>query len=179
MHEYFQRDGSRFRYPADLIQREFTCQHYLRKAGSLEKANLFRRAIIRLRAGVKRDRRQVQPGNPHILYDQGICSGMPKIPDHPFGFLQLLFFQDRVERNVDTGSIQVGIIAKLAYIFQRIAGSGTRTELGRTDIDRIGTVINRFHPTIKVFSRRKKFYRTGFRLHAIISYFLITNRPTC
>ena len=128
---------------------------------------------------MKRNRRQVQPGNPHILNDQGIRPDTPEIPDHPFGFFQLIFFQDRVERNIDTGSIQVGIPAKLTYIFQRVAGSRTRTELGRTDIDGIGTVINRFNPAIEVFSRREKFYRTGFCLHAIISYFLITNHPTC
>ena len=119
---------------------------------------------------MKRNRRQVQPGNPHILNDQGIRPDTPEIPDHPFGFFQLIFFQYRVKRNIDAGAIQMRILAKLTYIIQRVAG---------TDIDGIGTVINRFNPAIEVFSRREKFYRTGFCLHAIISYFLITNHPTC
>lgn len=104
---------------------------------------------------MKRNRRQVQPGNPHILNDQGIRPDTPEIPDHPFGFFQLIFFQYRVKRNIDAGAIQMRILAKLTYIIQRVAGSRTRTELGRTDIDGIGTVINRFNPAIEVFSRRE------------------------
>ena len=73
----------------------------------------------------------------------------PEIPDHPFGFFQLIFFQYRVKRNIDAGAIQMRILAKLTYIIQRVAGSRTRTELGRTDIDGIGTVINRFNPAIE------------------------------
>lgn len=50
VHKYFQRNGSRFRCPANLVQRQFTCQNHLCKACGFEETDLFRCAVVRLRA---------------------------------------------------------------------------------------------------------------------------------
>ena len=126
----------------------------MRETYLLQESHLLRRTVIRLRTGVQGDRRKVQLGDTHVLNDQGIRPGLVKLPDHLLGLCQLLFFQDSVQGHVNTSRIEMGVIAKLPYIVQRITGGGTGSELRGTDIHGIGAMVNRLPAANQILSGR-------------------------
>ena len=60
------------------------------------------------------------------MRDKGIDTGFVELTDQIFGFAQFIVIENGVERDVDAGAIQMGKIANVAYVFDGVAGCGTR-----------------------------------------------------
>ena len=88
-----QRIGTHRVYTTYLIDRQFAGQHHLSESGIRQKADLFYRAVIHLRTGMQRDGRQIKLSQTHILNNERIYSYPIQIPNHSFGFLQLVIAQ--------------------------------------------------------------------------------------
>ena len=59
----------------------------------------------------------------------------------------------------------MGIGNKLGYVVNRIASRGACSEMGRANIDGVGTTTDGFDATGQVFGRRQQFYATGSDFH--------------
>ena len=88
-----QRIGTCRMHTTYLIDRQFAGQHHLSESGIRQKADLFYRAVIHLRTGMQRDGRQIKLSQTHILNNERIYSYPIQIPNHSFGFLQLVIAQ--------------------------------------------------------------------------------------
>ena len=119
MHENLQQNlRTSFVNTMNILQRQFTRQHHLPETGFCQETHLLHRTVIHLGTGVQRNRRQIQAGDSHILHNQCINTRTIQIPDHSLRFLQFLFFQNRIDRDVNPGIIQMGMSHQSRYIFQ-------------------------------------------------------------
>ena len=113
---------------------------------------------------MKRNRGEVHFEQGQILCDEGIDTGFVKLTDHLFGFAQFIVVENGVERDVDAGAIQMGKIANVAYVFDRVAGCGTRPEGGASYIYGIRAATNGFESGFRIFGGTKQFYGSHWRV---------------
>ena len=149
---------------AQLTQGEFTRNHDLRIARSLQELGFFGRARVHLCGGVKRNWGEIHFEQSQILRDEGIDTGFVELTDHHFGFAQFIVVENGVERDVDARAIQVGKIANATYIFDRVSGCGTRPEGGASYIYGVRAATNGFESGFRIFGGTKQFYGSHWRV---------------
>ena len=161
MYKYFQRNfGTSFVYLPYFTNRQFPCQNNLTEARFPEELHPFRCSIVHLRTGMKRYRRKIQFRDSHILHNQSIHANPIQGVDHLFRLFQFFFFQNRIDRDINTCIIQVSMFYQRFDIFQRIHSRCTGAKFRCTDIYGICSVIDSFDTTFQILRRGEKFYFT-------------------
>ena len=88
---------------------------------------------------------QRHPPQGHVLHDQRIDTRGDQLAGLPFGLLQFVVPQQRVERGVDPYAEAVGVLRDAGDLLRRIARGLPGPELRTADIDGVGTVIHGGH----------------------------------
>ena len=135
----------------NLFQSQFASQHHLTESRLRQEAHFLRRAVIHLRAGMKRNGRQVEAGNAHILHDERIYADAVQVPNHRLGIFQLLILQNGIHRHVNARPIQMRITHQFRDVLQRVSRSGTRPEAGCPDIHGVRPMVDSLYPARQVF----------------------------
>ena len=102
----------------NLVQRQLTGQYHLTETGLGQEFHFLRRAVVHLCTGMQRNRGQIQTGDSHVLYDEGIHPHPVQIPNHFLGICQFLFLQDGIDSHVNAYAIQMGITHQGLNVFQ-------------------------------------------------------------
>ena len=144
---------------ASLIQ--LARQHDLRQAGVLQKARLFRRADVGLRAGVQLHGRQVELQQAHVLDDERVGAGLVQLPGELARRLQLVVAQDGVEGDEDACVKAVRVARQPLDVGQRVAGAGTGAETGAANVDGVGAVVDGFDADVRIARGAEQFKLVG------------------
>ena len=91
---------------------------------------------------MKRDGRQVELEQLHILHNQCIDASIPTVVDQLSGTLQLIFVKQSVQRHIHLGIIQGRMAAEAFNVLDAIASLLAGAEVGATDINGIGTMVD-------------------------------------
>jgi len=150
---------------ARMLQIQLARQHDLRQAYVLQKAGLFRRADVRLRAGVQLQRRQVQLQQAHVLDDERIRPGLVHLPGHLARVLQLVVAQDGVQGNEDAAVEPVGVADEPLQLAQVVAGGGARSEGRAADVDGIRAMVHGLDADVGIARGREQFKQVGLQGH--------------
>ena len=104
-------------------------------------------------AGVQLNGRQIKFKQPHVLHDQGVCTGFPALPDKAARSFQFIVTQNGIECNQHAGIEAVRMSGQAFDIRQGIAGIGTAA-----NIYGIRTVLDGGHAEIGISGGREQFY---------------------
>ena len=91
MDEKFQRHGGLLPNLANLFKAQLATQNNLTKPQLFKELYLFHAQVVALRAGMKRDGRQVELQELHILHDQCIDTDVPAVVNQLSCALYLIF----------------------------------------------------------------------------------------
>ena len=69
------------------------------------------------------------------------------------GIVEFVIEDNGINRCVDLRLELMSVLAQLAYVIDAVANSGTGAELGRTDVDSIGSVVDGRYPVFQVLGR--------------------------
>ncbi len=152
-------------YIADLVQVQLTRQHNLRKTHVGKKLRLFHGTDIALGTGMQFNWRDIQLQYAHVLYDQGINTGLVEIGDQTLRRLQFIIMKNGVQGDEHFRPKAVGERHKPGYVAQAVTGVMAGTEAWATDIDGISTVKDRFTGYVGVAGRTQKFKMMGVQAH--------------
>lgn len=78
----------------------------------------------------------------HVLNKNGINTCFSQIAEHLFHLVQFFLVKNGIDRHIYLGPKGMGIGAQLPNILKTITCSSTGTEVGRPNIDSIGTVVD-------------------------------------
>ena len=113
---------------------------------------------------MKRDGRQVELQQSHVLHDEGVDAGVPAVVGYLSGTFLLMLIEQGVQRHIDPGVVQSRMTAQAFDVTDAVGGLLTCAEVGAADIDGIGTVVDGSHAHLGIFGGRKEFYL--LRIHA-------------
>ena len=170
VHEYLERNLHRSADGPYFVERELPGQYHLRESAPFEKLHLLGGAVVGLRAGMQGNGRNVEPGDAHVLHDEGIDPDAVELADEPLGLGQFVVVEQGVESDVDAGIEAVGKVDEPGQVVEAVAGCGPGTEPGCTYVDGIGPVEDGLFPYLCIFGRSQQFYaasvchRISFRL---------------
>ena len=158
MHEELQWHGGLLAYFLDLFQTQLTTKDNLFETKLFQLLHLFHRQVVALRASMKRDGRQVELEQLHVLYDKGIDTRIPAVIGDLAGAFQFAFIQQSIQRHINLGIKQGRVAAKAFDVLNTIRGFFAGTKVRTTDVDGIGAMINGSHAHLHIFGRREQFY---------------------
>ena len=153
---YFTMDGS------DFLNRQFASQHDTTKAQVAQPAHFLCYPIIGLRGGMKLYIPQPwflipQLQQCHILNQDGIGTSILQVEKKTTSSLQLMIVENGVDRDVNTHTVTMRILAKLANVIGTVAYCSTSTKLTGTNIDGIGSMVDSSHAALQILGRCQQF----------------------
>ena len=141
---------------ADLRKGQLARQHHLREAHILQKLHLLRRAVVGLGTGMKRNGRQIQRQQPHVLHNQRIGPRFVDLVGQALGLLQLVIMQQGVEGDKDLGTETVGVARQRFDIFEGVARRTAGTKGRAAHVDGIGAMVDGFDTVGEVLGRSQQ-----------------------
>ena len=153
---YFAMDGSNFLY------RQFASQHDTTKAQVAQPAHFLDCPIISLRGGMKLHIPQPwflisQLQQCHILNQDGIGTSILQVEKKTTSSLQFMIVENGVDRDINSHTVTMRILAKLADVIGTVAYGSTSTKLTGTNIDGIGAMVDSSHAALQVLGRCQQF----------------------
>ena len=91
-----------------------------------------------------------------ILNDKDIDAGLIERPHQIQSLLQFPALQQRIDRRMNLGAVEMGVAAKPGDFIDRIARRRTGAERRPCDINGIGTTVDRCDADIRCSRRREK-----------------------
>ena len=150
-----------------LADGEFARQHNLSEAKSAEPPDLLGRAIVGLRAGMKRQMRNrgrllgkmlaVAGKESHILHQNGIDTYLRQLVEQAVGSFQLIVVNYGVDRDIDLRLKLMGIAAELGNVGHAVAGIGACTKAWGSDVNSVGTMVNGCLAALQILGWRQQF----------------------
>ena len=153
---YFTMDGS------DFLNRQFASQHDTTKAQVAQPAHFLCRSVIRLGGGMKLHIPQPwflisQLQQCHILNQDGIGTSILQVEKKTTSSLQFMIVENGVDRDINSHTVSMRILAKLADVVSTVAYGSTSTKLTGTNIDGIGAMVDSSHAALQVLGRCQQF----------------------
>ena len=129
---------------ADFVERKVPLQNDAREPRLAQEPRPFGRAVRHLRRGMQLDRK-IHPPQGHVLHDERIDPRGDQLARLPFGLLQLVVPEERVERGVHPHAVTVGVSDRTGDLFRRIARGLPSPELRAAHVNGVGPVIHGGH----------------------------------
>ena len=143
----------RARICADLFQAQLARQDDPLDAHLFQESHPFWRMVVHLRAGEKRQRRQVQLQQPGVLDDQRVRARLVQFARHVFREGDFFIEEQGVERNVYPRPILMRVVYQRLDIIQAVSGGLASAELARANIHRVCSAVDRRLACFQVFGR--------------------------
>ncbi len=138
---------------ADLVEIQLARQHDLGETGIREELRFLHAADIALGTGVQLNRWDIHLKHTHILHDQRIDAGLIQVSDQTLRRLQFIIMKNGVQGHKHLRPETVGEWHQFSDIAQAVAGIMAGAKTRAADIDRVGTMKDRFTGNGGVTSR--------------------------
>ena len=142
-----------------LVDGELACQHGATEALLPQPFHLLGGARIGLGGGMEAEAKGLQAvgGQAHVLDEHGVDLRIGQLAKQLKGLGQFVVVEQGVHGGIDLGIVLMGILAEGGNVGHAVAGSSTRTKEWRSDVDRVGAMVDSRHATLQVLGRCQQF----------------------
>ena len=153
MDESLKADGCLAGNVGNLLDRQLASQNHLGETHLLPKEHLVGGTVVALSGSVELDGRHIAREEGGILDDEDINTDVVELPCEGASVGNLIVEEESIESHVDTRAEGVGMAHEGGDIVDSIGSRLAGSELRRTDVDGIGSVINCRNAALKILGR--------------------------
>ncbi len=178
MDKHFQldiRNGSM--NSCNFLNGQLTGQYHTTETQVAQPAHLLGRSVVSLGRSMQGEtyplplpKGREQRQNAHVLHEDGVDACFLQVTQKLAGGIELSIVKDGVNSDVDTHSVRMGILAKLADVIGTVANSSASSELAGTDVHGISSMIYGSHSALQILGGCQQF-QLSERIHLSLILF--------